>query len=168
MSELAKLPSIETVDGCDPQHIPGEVFESDVPLVLKGLVSKWPAVKACSQSLAQATEYLSDYWVEKPVTVYVGESDIKGRFGYNDDFTDFNFKSGYGQLAQVLQKLSEEPDDETAMAIYVGSTAVDGWLRNPDTARAAGNRGREVVEANRGATVRTVDALLELARWEGH
>ena len=128
MSALAELPLIETVEGCDPQHIPAHVFESEVPLVLKGLVSEWPAVKACSRSLAHATEYLSEYWVDKPVTIYVGDSDINGRFAYNDDFTDFNFKSGYGQLAQVLQKLSEEPDDDRAQAIYVGSTAVDGWL----------------------------------------
>lgn len=128
MNALAAPTPIETVDGCDPQRIPAEVFGSEVPLVLKGLVSEWPAVKACSQSLAEATGYLSRFSVDKPLTVYVGESDIKGRFAYNEDFTDFNFKSGYASLLQVLQKLSEEPDDDKAKAIYVGSTAVDGWL----------------------------------------
>ena len=128
MSVLRDLPSVETLEGCDPQQIPSHVFESEVPIVLKGLVSEWPAAKACSRSLAEAAKYLSAYWVEKPVTVYVGDSEINGRFGYNTDFTDFNFKSGYGQLSMVLQKLSEEPDDERAKAIYVGSTAVDEWL----------------------------------------
>lgn len=36
------------------------------------------------------------------------------------------------------------------------------WLDDVKLARAAGAAGREVVEANRGATARTVDALLEL------
>lgn len=128
MSTPPDLPPVEVLEGCDPQQIPPHVFESEVPILLKGLVSEWPAVKTCSQSLAGAATYLSGYWTKEPVTVYVGESDINGRFGYNDDFTDFNFKSGYGHLSTVLQKLSEEPDDEHAKAIYVGSTAVDGWL----------------------------------------
>lgn len=128
MSVSLDLPPVETLEGCDPQQIPAHVFESEVPIVLKGLVAEWPAVKSCSQSLAEAAKYLSGYWVEKPVTVYVGESEIRGRFGYNADFTDFNFISGYGKLATVLQKLSEEPADDKGKAIYVGSTAVDEWL----------------------------------------
>jgi 3-deoxy-D-manno-octulosonic-acid transferase len=36
------------------------------------------------------------------------------------------------------------------------------WLEDPDAARSAGEAGRTVVEANRGATARTVDVLLEL------
>jgi 3-deoxy-D-manno-octulosonic-acid transferase len=37
-----------------------------------------------------------------------------------------------------------------------------GWLTDPDAAAAAGKAGRRVVESNRGATARTVDALLDL------
>jgi 3-deoxy-D-manno-octulosonic-acid transferase len=36
------------------------------------------------------------------------------------------------------------------------------WLAEPDAARRAGSRGRRVVEGNRGATARTVAALLEM------
>ena len=128
MAGLADLPSIDVLEDFQSREIPAHVFESDVPLVLKGLVAEWPAVKACSQSLAAATRYLSAFFTDQPVTVYVGDSDIKGRFFYNEDFTGFNFKSGYGHLATVLQKLSEQPDDESAQAIYVGSTSVDRWL----------------------------------------
>ncbi len=42
------------------------------------------------------------------------------------------------------------------------ASALGEWLRNPAEARAAGRAGRGVVQANRGATARTVDALLEL------
>jgi 3-deoxy-D-manno-octulosonic-acid transferase len=40
--------------------------------------------------------------------------------------------------------------------------AAAAWLDEPDDAAAAGSAGREVVERNRGATARTVSALLEL------
>jgi hypothetical protein len=38
------------------------------------------------------------------------------------------------------------------------------WLNDGRLARAAGAAGRRVVESNRGATARTVETLLELAR----
>jgi 3-deoxy-D-manno-octulosonic-acid transferase len=42
--------------------------------------------------------------------------------------------------------------------------AAAAWLDEPDFASAAGKAGREVVERNRGATARTVSALVELVR----
>ena len=45
--------------------------------------------------------------------------------------------------------------------------ALSRWLDDRDAARAAGEAAREVVERNRGATARTVEALLELIEWGG-
>jgi hypothetical protein len=39
-------------------------------------------------------------------------------------------------------------------------------LKDPESARRAGESGLRVVEVNRGATSRTIDALLELMRRE--
>ena len=127
MAVTSALKAAESIEGLDPRQIPAHVFESDVPLVLKGLVADWPAVRSCSESLASAAKYLSGFWSNQPVTVYVGD-DIDGRFFYNDDFTGFNFRSGKAPLGQVLQKLDEQQDLDTAESIYVGSTAVDRWL----------------------------------------
>ncbi len=124
----SNLASVEVVEGCRPQQIPPEIFESDRPLLLKGLVSDWPAVQVCSQSLVAAARYLSGFWTDRPVTVYVGNDGIDGRFFYNEDFTGFNFRSGTAHLSQVLQKLTESQGDIAAPAIYVGSTMVDRWL----------------------------------------
>ena len=114
--------------GCRPGDIPADVFASEEPLVLKGLCADWPAVAACSGSLEGAWQYLGRYWNGEPVTVYVGEPGIDGRFFYNEDFTGFNFRAGVAPLNQVFQKLAETPDGPHAEAIYVGSTAIDRWL----------------------------------------
>lgn len=127
MTAMSDISSVEVVEGLTPQSIPADVFESDKPLLLKGLVTDWPAVVACRQSLATAARYLSDFWSEKPVTVYVGDG-IDGRFSYNEDFTGFNFRSGTSHLGQVFQKLAEQQNRESSQSIYVGSTAVDRWL----------------------------------------
>jgi len=128
MTTLPVPAAVEVLEGCSPGAIPARVFESEVPLLLKGLVADWPAVAACRQSLAAATSYLSQFWIDQPVTVYVGDAGIEGRFFYNEDFTGFNFKSGKAHLGQVLQKLDEEDRSGVASTIYVGSTPVDRWL----------------------------------------
>ena len=128
MTALPVPAAVETLEGCSPGEIPARVFESSVPVLLKGLVAGWPAVAACRQSLAAAAQYLSGFWIDQPVTVYVGDAGIEGRFFYNEDFTGFNFKSGTAHLGQVLQKLAEQESGGPGSAIYVGSTPVDRWL----------------------------------------
>lgn len=125
---MRNLTAIDVVEGCTPQAIPDSVFASETPLVLKGLVADWPAVKACSHSFANAVKYLSQFWTENPVIAYVGNEGIDGRFFYNEDFSGFNYKSGSAPLSQILQKLAEQLDHDDKPAIYVGSTAVDRWL----------------------------------------
>lgn len=128
MTALPVPAPVEVLEGCSPGAIPSGVFESGVPLLLKGLVAGWPAVAACRQSLAAAAKYLSGFWIEQPVTAYVGDAGIEGRFFYNADFTGFNFRSGKAHLGQVLQKLDEDERSGSGSTIYVGSTPVDRWL----------------------------------------
>lgn len=68
-----------------------------------------------------------------------------------------------------VHNFAEVYDEMTAAgaAVLVGDAdelveGLVGWLGNPRAARVAGAAGRSVVEANRGATARTVSALLEL------
>jgi len=126
MNALSELPEVATVEGCTPGDIPADVLRSDVPVLLKGLVSEWPAVKACQQSLPHAARYLSRFWTNELVTVYVSDEN-DGRFFYDDDFTGFNFRAGTAHFGQVMQKLAENPGSD-GQAIYMGSTNVDRWL----------------------------------------
>ena len=129
MTALPQPTPVEVLEGLSPGAIPARVFESDVPLLLKGLVAGWPAVAACRESLGSAAQYLSGFWTDQPVTAYVTDAAFEGRFFYNDDFTAFNFRSGTAHLGQVMQKLSEEERGAgTGLTIYVGSTNVDRWL----------------------------------------
>jgi 3-deoxy-D-manno-octulosonic-acid transferase len=67
----------------------------------------------------------------------------------------FNFREVYDQLVAAggVRLVADGPELERAVA---------DWLANPEAARRAGAGGRAVIEANRGATARTVDALLAL------
>ena len=126
MNPMSELPAVKVVEGCRPNDIPPEVLGSDEPVLLKGLVSEWPAVTTCKRSLPEAAQYLSRFWTNELVTVYVSE-DNEGRFFYNDDFTGFNFRAGTAHFGQVMQKLAEHSGSD-GQAIYMGSTNVDRWL----------------------------------------
>jgi len=126
MRSTSELPAVKVIEGCRPDDIPAEVLGSDEPLLLKGLVSEWPAVIECRKSLPRAAQYLSRFWTNELVTVYVSDEN-DGRFFYNDDCTGFNFGAGTAHFGQVMQKLGEHPGSE-GQAIYMGSTNVDNWL----------------------------------------
>lgn len=126
MTSRSELTAVKVVEDCGPGDLPPEVLGSDEPLLLKGLVSEWPAVQACSKSLPEAARYLSQFWTNELVTVYISDEN-DGRFFYNDEFTGFNFRAGTAHFGQVMQKLGEHPGNE-GQAIYMGSTNVDRWL----------------------------------------
>ena len=128
MVAIPDIASVEVLEGCEPLDIPSSVFESETPLLLKGLVKDWPAVERCSGSVEDAYLYINSFWTGEPVVVYASEDDIGGRFFYNEDFTGFNFRSGSAPLNQVFQKLDEAEKSGEPQSIYVGSTAVDRWL----------------------------------------
>ena len=107
--------------------MPSSVYESQEPILLKGFVDQWPAVKSCD-SISNAANYLSTFWQDKPLTVYVGDKSIDGRFFYNEDFSGFNFRSGTATLPEVMQRLNESNRSSDIHSIYVGSTPVDQWL----------------------------------------
>lgn len=123
-----QLQAVDIREDCRGGYVPPEVLASPVPVLLKGLVSHWPAVGACADSLEGTRRCLSRYWIDTPVTAYVGEAAIDGRFGYDDSLRAFNFRSGTGSLAQVFDRLEEQRRAEQPMSVYVGSTPVARWL----------------------------------------
>ena len=113
---------------CTPGAVPREVFDSDQPVLLAAAVSHWPAVVACSASLASAAAYLSRFWTKAPITAYAGDPSMQGRFFYNADCTGFNFQRGRATLADILRTLADPNREARLKTIYVGSTPVDQWL----------------------------------------
>ena len=129
MSWLDDVEQVRKLDHTvERTSIPPEVFDSNEPVHLPGLVADWPAVAQCSASIGSAARYLSRFWSDRPVTVYAGDSTIDGRFFYNDDFTGFNFASGKATVPQVLSRLADTGREDRLATIYVGSTPVDNLL----------------------------------------
>jgi mannose-6-phosphate isomerase-like protein (cupin superfamily) len=132
-----------------------ECIRAAEPLLLKGLVADWPAVRAGLQSVEAGIDYLRGFYRDATVGAWIGGPEIGGRFFYNADLTGFNYQPIMVKLGMVFDRLLQHRHDAAPPAIYVGSTTVDtclpGFRAHNDLdpgSRAAlasvwiGNRGR--------------------------
>ena len=138
---------IEEVHGLLANALPEAVLASTKPLVLRGLVSGWPAVQCARRSSEDLVSYLGSFYQGKPVSTFVGAPEINGRFFYNDDLSGFNFHQVDSDLNQVLAKLVEVRETSRPPSLYIGSTAVDGWL--------PGFRTQNDIEVHAGSDIGT-------------
>ena len=120
--------AMQVVEFDGARALADEVLRSPVPLLLRGLVSRWPAVKAGLGSVTEGAAYLQRFYSGQPLTAYLTDAASGGRFFYNDECTGFNFRSGTATLRQVLDHIEAHLADDTPPAVYVGSTMLDRWF----------------------------------------
>lgn len=97
------------------------------PLLVTGLVERWPLVVAGRQSAQVAMAHLLCHYGGTPVTGYVGAQNAKGRFFYGDALTGFNFDRGRADLSHYLDMIRADATG-TGPAVYIGSTDVDQYF----------------------------------------
>jgi Cupin-like domain len=118
--------AVVAADG--PDALTPGLLRSPVPLLLRGLVARWPAVQAGLASPEAAAEYLQRFYSGQPLTAYLAAPEAQGRFFYDETCTGFNFRSGTATLGQVLGHITAHAGEAQAPSIYVGSTMLDRWF----------------------------------------
>ncbi len=114
--------------GVDPRALGDEVLKSTEPVLLRGLVADWPAVRAGLGSAQAASAYLRSFCRDATVGAWLGAPEIEGRFFYNGDMSGFNYQPMRVQLRAVLDDLDLHLGAARPPALYVGSTTVDVCL----------------------------------------
>lgn len=105
-----------------------ELLAGDEPVVLKGLIARWPLVQAGLRSPHEAMSYLRSFYNGKTVGTSRGEPRIQGRLFYNDDYTELNFVGERAPLDRVLTDIENHLEDELPPTNYIGSTTIDACL----------------------------------------
>ena len=80
------------VGHCESGKIPDDLNSYSEPVVLRGLVNHWELVKKSLHSDITAAEYLKAFYNGRPTLTYFGEPGLNGRYGYNNNATQLNFK----------------------------------------------------------------------------
>lgn len=120
--------TIEVMDTVESEHFAKILAVSTEPVLLRGLVSDWPVVKHAQASYEKLDAYLRGLYQGATVNVFSGESEIKGRFFYNEDMTGLNFRKSREKLDTVLDNLKSNRNSTAAPCFYVGATTVDNCL----------------------------------------
>jgi hypothetical protein len=126
MPESGRL--VRVLEGVRADDLPAAATEPAEPVLLRGLVRDWPAVRAGRESAGAAMAYLRRFYVDATVNAVRVPARHRGRVFYNDDLSGFNFEPLRLRLDAVfaeLETLAREPEPAT---LYVGSTTVEACL----------------------------------------
>lgn len=104
-----------------------ELVEAGEPVILKGYAHDWPLVQAGLRSADEAMAYLASYAIDRPLTCFVGDSAMGGRFSYNSDVTAFNFRSEQIPVKTFLDRVKEQAG-EGGDHLYIGSTTLERYF----------------------------------------
>jgi len=113
---------VRVIDGLRFDRIPfDDLFAANEPVLMRGLVADWPLVQAGRRSPAAVMEQLTASYNQKPVIVYVGAPEIRGRFGYNDTVTGFNYRAERRDFREVLDLIRAELGSDRHSYYYMNS-----------------------------------------------
>jgi hypothetical protein len=111
-----------------------EILPSLKPVVLRGLVSGWPAVRAGRESPQAIANYLRGFDTGASADTMFADPAIGGRFFYNDELTGHNFQRRPQRIVASLERLLALLEDPNPEAIYVGAvptpSSMPGFTRD--------------------------------------
>ncbi|KQN16064.1 cupin-like domain-containing protein [Sphingomonas aurantiaca] len=117
------------IEGTDAASVPvADLVADGRPVILRGIARHLPLVAAGLEGAAPAMTWLKQFDGGRPVTAYLGDPAIGGRFGYADDCAALNFRRESGSLSGYLDEILATLDDPDAPTIYIGSTDIDLYL----------------------------------------
>jgi hypothetical protein len=114
------------LEGITPQSIPfDKLFSQAQPVILKGLVKDWPLVKAGQESADKVMAQLELHDSKRPMLVYKGPPEIKGRFAYDETCTGFNFSSERSTIPEVFNAIRRQLSELEHDYFYINSLRFD-------------------------------------------
>ena len=110
-----------------------KMFCSDIlparrPVVLRGVVRKWPAVDAAKKGNREFVNYLAQFATDAAVPYTEGAPSIDGRFHYGDDYRSLNFAKRGAPLKQFLERLLGETNRRAPSALAAQGLDIRRWL----------------------------------------
>jgi hypothetical protein len=97
--------AILELSGLDAAAIRRDVLSDKRPVILRGFVRDWPAVKQALDSPAALVRYLNRFDSGKAVDALLTAPEIDGQLFYNEDMTGFNFLRNRLPLAAVAEQV---------------------------------------------------------------
>lgn len=117
MAAIAELSAIGSAE-----QFQREVVQPCRPVVLRGQIAHWPAVRAASPQALR--DYLGRFDAGGEMDVFLGAPAIAGKYYYGEGDDGFNFDRRRMRFGAALEMMLTPPD----RTVYVGSVPVDDYL----------------------------------------
>ncbi|WP_010542832.1 cupin-like domain-containing protein [Sphingomonas elodea] len=117
------------IEGADAHSLPvAALIAEGRPAILRGIARHLPLVAAGLEGAETAIAALRALDGGRPVTAFVGDPSIHGRWGYDPTCTALNFARESGSLSAYLDRIRATLGDPHAPSIFIGSTDIDHYL----------------------------------------
>ena len=113
--------AIRELRGVTPTQFRDDILPALQPVVLRGLVADWPAVRAGRESPRAMANYLRALDAGASPETMIGPASIGGRFFYNDDMTGLNFTRRPQRVVDSLDRLLALLDVPEPESVYLGA-----------------------------------------------
>ena len=123
----APRPILE-LSGLDAAAVRRDVLSDKRPVILRGFVRDWPAVKQALNSPAALVRYLNRFDSGKAVDALLSAPEIDGQLFYNEDMTGFNFLRNRLPLAAVAQQVLRYAEFPKSPAVAAQSALIRDCL----------------------------------------
>jgi len=119
--------SIEEAEAAGAAHL-GEAASARRPLVLRGAVASWPAVRAGRESPAALAAYLARFDKGREVDAIRLPPSARGRIFYNEDMSGFNFTREKMSVSQAVERAMKNGRFGNSPALAVQSAPIPDCL----------------------------------------
>jgi hypothetical protein len=116
------------LSGLDAAVIRRDVLSDKRPVILRGFVRDWPAVKQALDSPAALVRYLKRFDSGKTVDALLTAPEIDGQLFYNEDMTGFNFLRNRLPLAAVAEQVLRYAEFPKSPAVAAQSALIRDCL----------------------------------------
>jgi hypothetical protein len=118
---MSRAPTEISGPGLTRERFLREVVEACQPVVLRGLVADWPAVRAAQDSPRALMSYLAAFDAGVQIEVFFGEPAIAGKYYYGEGFQGFNFERRVMGFGAALQAIIAAVESRAGKSVYAGS-----------------------------------------------
>ena len=125
---LATLPPLRECTGVDRDRFEAEIVPGNEPVILRGLVSHWPAVRRGRESALAIAQYLAAMDNGNPINALMTQPDQEGRIFYDADMAGFNYLRTSRTVSQVLEQVLRYAQFERAPAVAAQSAVIPACL----------------------------------------
>ena len=122
------IPHIRVAENVTPETFRDEILPRDVPVLLRGVVAHWPAVREGLRSPEAIVEYIRRFDQGRPVETMSGAPGIGGAFFYNDAMDGLNFVKKREPIGVAVERILAIRNEEKPPSIYIQSAPIAEYL----------------------------------------